>query len=140
MSTTQPARRSIVEAIVLILIFATIPAAGGILVVDHNAKVKQGKTDFQQCDRGNLVRGYLRSRSSELPLTTTGARADTLFPILDCQATVADAKEAAAEGRDPRGVPLSRFETAQYEEVLSRGRLPIVKDGKVTGSEALPEP
>jgi hypothetical protein len=140
MSTTQPARRSILEAIILILIFATIPAAGGIWVVDHNAKVKQGKTDFAQCDRGNLVRGYLRSRSTELPSTTTGARASTLFPILDCQATIAEARQAAAEGRDPRGVPLSRYETAQYQKALTAGRLPVVKDGKVIGSKALPAP
>lgn len=133
-------RRSLLQAIVLILIFATIPAAGGILVVDHNAKVKQSKTDFAQCDRGNLVRGYLRSRSTELPLTTTGARADTLFPILNCEATIADAKEAATEGRDPRGIPLSRLESTRYEKILSTGRLPIVTGGKVTGAQPLPAP
>jgi hypothetical protein len=118
------------QVFVMVLIFATIPAAGAIYVIDHNSDVESDNTDTLQCERGNLVRGYLRARSAELPLTTTGARATTLFPILDCEATITM--------NDPVGIPLSHREAIRYEQVLSTGRLPVVEDGKVVGSEPVP--
>lgn len=45
---------------------------------------------FAQCERGNAVRAYLRSDASLNAKDPAGrrARADRVFPILDCAATV----------------------------------------------------
>lgn len=109
------------QVFVIVLIFATIPAAGAIYVIDHNSDVKSDDTDIIQCERANLLRGYIRARDGERAQATA---------LLDCRATI--------EGHARFGVPLSDREARRYERVLSMGRLPLVQDGKVVGSEPVP--
>ena len=47
------------------------------------------KNDMVQCERGNRVRAFIRADSSASASNPTArrARADKLFPILDCEAT-----------------------------------------------------
>ena len=62
--------------------------------------------DFRQCQRGNLVRGYLRqdARRNAKDPEIRGALADKLFPILDCRLTVSTGEN----------VPLRPFQQAAY--------------------------
>jgi hypothetical protein len=60
------------------------------------------------------------------------SRVKTLFPLLDCEATLSD------EARVPVPLPLSEHE--KFISLVTHQRVPIVAGGRVVGSKPFPTP
>lgn len=112
--------------------------AGVLLVVDvleaERTDVAARKVTINACREGNLAGGYIRlvlERSPGFDARRLGLpEPDEALPILSCQETY--------EAGEP--VRLRPRQEKLYLRVYARGRLPLVRDGVVVGSEPLPAP
>jgi hypothetical protein len=140
----HPATVAVTDAHVRIILGLTIGvmvavAAGGVFWLSTNQAKVESTHNLQvamieQCRTDQAANAYrlLIGRDQKL--------ARRLFPLLNCEATVAACGREARPAEVQCRVPLSRGEARRYMAIVKRGRLPIVRSGKIVGSQAPPHP
>lgn len=100
----------------------------------ERTNVAARQVTIDACREGNLAGGYIRlvlERSPGFnPRRLNIPPPDRALPMLSCQ-------ETYEHGRPIR---LRPAEERRYLRIYARGRLPLVKNGRVVGDEPLPAP
>lgn len=118
----------------LFTVFVALVAIGGYLAVreavkqaKHDATARAQRVERGLCERQNLVRADRRLTVIQRPaIDTERQRVMLLFPILDCEKTVAAGS----------AVLLATPEVNVYMDTVKRDLIPEVHDGRVAGSFA----